>query len=206
MFQAVLTCGKRGWSPILPQWQTIYGYQYNRSWVDPCVGPYAYYGENRRSLNNMESKLLATPAIAGYTLHVPGNSNGFRYEVPPEWEQVYLAMMKEVSVTPTPTQDYEQRQELLRLAAKSVPTMIIDTEGNVALYEVGGKITNRTEAHVTARRLGILPRKEKPYPPLPPRLVPLTDAELTATMGRLVEGVTTLGQNLREQVEVELHG
>jgi hypothetical protein len=206
MFRAVLKCAKAGWSPILPQWQTLYGYQYNRSWENPCTGSEMFTDAKGRILSYAESKLLSSPAAAGFTLHVPSASNAFRFQVPPEWGKIYLAVMEEMAKTPVPKGDYAQMQGMLQAAACNVPTLIVNTDGSVNLYDVKGATNAVTRVStISTTLLGTLPYKEVRYPPPPKGKTPMTKEGIKAMVETITGKVTLVGENLREQVREVPH-
>ena len=203
MFEAVWGAAQQGWSPLLPHWQSIHGYNYNMSWTGPCSGGVNLEGPTRKPLTRCECKLLYTPAVSGYTLDGESVSNQFEYPIPPQWVDIYVAVMQELAATPAPRTDLAMMEHALRQTAQCVPTLIIDTTGLMGLYKVQGKLNERRIGAISMTPIGILEQRCAPHLTLNHRQHQLTEDDLVKQTKRLVATGRTLVGQMREQLPVE---
>lgn len=183
MFEALCRAADQGWTPILPQWQTVRGYMYNHDWNQPCMGNVVPRYADGSSLTYPEMKFLASPAMAGYTIHWTGShSNPFDYYIPDRWIEMYMAVLAELGATKAPVNDYPMMEGMLREAALTVPTMVIGSDGDISLYELTGKITRdaygEQAATVAGKCLGMLEHRERAVAIQPTNVAPMLTEDM----------------------------
>lgn len=125
VLDAMIRVAKTNWFPLIPQWASTHGYNFNRNWTNPCGHPNTYWkGTNPLAKLRPHETKLAHGATGYLTPHAYSPNNTYIGHMDPLWEETFIAVCEEVAKTKMTKKDMWTQAPFLLDAAASMPIII----------------------------------------------------------------------------------